>query len=299
MDNLSPKRQSSSSILSLVEALTSAKNEIASQGVRVMHLEELLKQERRARECAEERARHLLDRSKHINGETDGNTSKDFDASGRKSSSEAQASAPTDLEQDGAISVDSSSDSTVSANIDGMQKETEEIDASTSRLQERLATMVREMDEMKSQMETFKRRAEFAETERTSLAEMVQRIRQQSNDEKDMVDGAGSKGLEKRRSTELAIQAEASVSTSHPAGQPMASHRSGDESTDMAVGEANGTARKSAQQMRQLQHAISTALATHPDDRLMQSAPYASILGVVLIGVGIMSYLNGWQKIER
>jgi hypothetical protein len=32
---------------------------------------------------------------------------------------------------------------------------------------------------------------------------------------------------------------------------------------------------------------------------LLQSAPYASILGVVLIGVGLMTYLNSWQKLEK
>ena len=53
------KNESSSQILSLVEALTSAKKEIDSQGDRVKQLEDLLRQERKARESAEERARRL------------------------------------------------------------------------------------------------------------------------------------------------------------------------------------------------------------------------------------------------
>lgn len=32
-------------------------------------------------------------------------------------------------------------------------------------------------------------------------------------------------------------------------------------------------------------------------EQLVHSAPYASIIGVVLLGVGMMAYLNGWQKV--
>jgi len=32
---------------------------------------------------------------------------------------------------------------------------------------------------------------------------------------------------------------------------------------------------------------------------LAEAAPYASLIGVVLLGVGMMAWLNGWQKIER
>lgn len=300
VNDTSPNKQEPSSILSLVEALTSAKNEIASQGVRVTHLEELLKQERRAREYAEERARHLLDRSKLINGEANGNAMKDFNTHGRESSSKIETIARTDSEQSSAANVATvSPDSAVSANIEGIQQDTKEIDASTSRLQERLTVMVREMDEMKSQMEIFRRRAESAETERTGLVEMVQRIRQQSSEEKDKAATTEGSGPRKRRSTEMATQTETSSPTIHQTDQPLALQRSSDESTDMTMVKADAAAPKSALQMRQLQDAVSTALAAHSDDRLMQSAPYASILGVVLIGVGIMSYLNGWQKIER
>ena len=45
----------------------------------------------------------------------------------------------------------------------------------------------------------------------------------------------------------------------------------------------------------------SRALATRSraQDQLVQSAPYASILGVVILGMGMMAYLNGWQKIAE
>jgi len=41
----------------------------------------------------------------------------------------------------------------------------------------------------------------------------------------------------------------------------------------------------------------STASSPLPQGAFMQSAPYASMLGVVLLGVGMMAYLNGWQNV--
>ena len=54
----SPTNQNSQ-MLSLIEALSIAKKELDSQGARVKQLEDMLKQERSAREDAEERARRL------------------------------------------------------------------------------------------------------------------------------------------------------------------------------------------------------------------------------------------------
>ncbi len=62
----------------------------------------------------------------------------------------------------------------------------------------------------------------------------------------------------------------------------------------------------SADELLQLSKAVSAALGrkttpasgerSRTQEQLVQSAPYASILGVVLLGVGMMAYLNGWQK---
>ena len=55
----SPVSRESSQILSLAEALSAARKDLESQGARVRELEDLLRQERTARENAEERARKL------------------------------------------------------------------------------------------------------------------------------------------------------------------------------------------------------------------------------------------------
>lgn len=47
--------------------------------------------------------------------------------------------------------------------------------------------------------------------------------------------------------------------------------------------------------------AAATALAKqwHRRKFMEEASPYASMLGVVLLGVGLMAYLNGWQKMDK
>ena len=272
----------SSQISSLLNALTTARMEADSQSNRVKQLEEQLKQERRARESAEERARHLLDRSKIMFG---AGVSNGDDAVSINSDSSQITTIECPEDSDGEYP------NTASSNIAEMQKDTVKIDTSTSRLQDRLDLVLREMEELKAQMEFHKHRADAAEEERTGLADMVERIR---NGE---MKGKGREGsLRKRRSSEPATQTEPAPTangSAHPGDRSRLKDQTGN------IDGANGVVDRSKVQTRQLQDAIATALTLSKDDRLIQSAPYASILGVVLIGVGIMTYLNGWQKIDR
>ena len=272
----------SSQISSLLNALATVRMEADSQGNRVKQLEEQLKQERKARESAEERARHLLDRSKMM---FDATSPTRDDAISINSDSSQVTTIECPEDPDGEYS------NAATSNIAEMQKDTEKIDSSAARLQVRLDLMLREMEEVKAQMEYHKRRADDAEEERLGLADMVERIRNGEPKAK-----VRDSPLKKRRSSEPAIQAE-SAPTANGSAHPADRSRSKDQHEDL--GDANGVVERSKAQTRQLQDAISTALTLSNDDRLIQSAPYASILGVVLIGVGIMTYLNGWQKIDR
>ncbi|RMZ81244.1 hypothetical protein DV737_g2543, partial [Chaetothyriales sp. CBS 132003] len=48
-----------------------------------------------------------------------------------------------------------------------------------------------------------------------------------------------------------------------------------------------------------LEHVVTTVLRKDENGEVLVSAPYVSMLGVVLIGVGLMAYLNSWQKTDR
>ena len=301
--NSSPikSESSSSQILSLVEALTSAKREIDSQGDRVKQLEDLLRQERKARESAEERAKRLLDRSRGLSGIENGNLEGGaFDPPTETTSSEDKRQ-PNGYEADderkrfGRRSPKSKSSppSPSPSELDLVQHETKAVDASTSRLQERLDLMIKEMDEMKTQMESYKRRAEAAENSSTSLAAMVERIRNGEVDAKSATPNA-----EERNGSEVSTQTDARSLPNGDARSPDAESSSG---TFKSPSLLNGAPVQSSKDGNDLEDDVITTLAqsTYRNDRLIQSAPYASMLGVVLIGVGIMTYLNGWQKIDR
>ncbi|KAL8839592.1 MAG: hypothetical protein Q9170_001696 [Blastenia crenularia] len=313
----------SSQIFSLVEALNLAKKEIDSQGDRVKQLETLLKREKKARENAEERARRLTAGWSSHNGER-GEGSIQHDAV----EPHFDASREANLESGSDFSMgrkDAESETTIiaapSESPEQLHRQTEHVDASTSRLQERLDQMVREMDQMKAQMEGYKRRAEGAETERTSLAEMIQKIQAEAASNETAMNGkivhpsnqspvkhrigATSSTIEQPRHTSGLWNG----TSSSPSSQSSSLHKH-DQPNGTVTATGPTTEKDSLSDMQTLERNMVATLHSYTfgaantsskggKDLAMQSAPYVSMVGVVLIGVGIMTWLNGWQKGER
>ena len=261
----SPTNPHSSQILSLVEALSSAKKELDAQAARVRHLEDMLKEERLARESAEERARRLEQHTSYrpvtgieqMEGTADANPVAEpaeiikpwADING----SAEPMTCPSDSEQD---------------------------------LQQKL-------NEMKQEMERYQKRAEVAETDasaaRLSLAEMITKLRNENAAE--------------------AVSAEKALDGVLPLPSPpvLASVEAGESSSDSTTFSkhgshaANGHVRAPSRLPEQLERALAVVLRDRNSngEMLAQTAPYASMLGVVLLGVGLMAYLNSWQKLEK
>src|SRR5271154_2844968 len=149
----SPTNPQSSQILSLVEALSMAKKEIDYQGAKMKHLEEQLRQERSARESAEERARRL---EQHMPTQNVSN----IEAQEEQSGSDKRPSKPN-----------------FTNGISEVNDSELQSDATTQNLQKRLDQMVLDMQRMSAEMEKFQQRAEAAENDaskaRISLAEMI------------------------------------------------------------------------------------------------------------------------------
>lgn len=323
MNSPTKLENSSSQILSLVEALTTAKREIDSQSDRVKQLEILLRKERRARESAEERAR-LMETHRPSN-ETiekgnieEGGSVQVFDPSeeGTVHSSidrDIKANDPTMNSNN--VAAPTSPIKVLAKHQDEGHRHTEPIDVSTCQLQERLDQMVREMDEMKITMESYKQRAETAEYERKSLAEMIEQIRAKESHTRTILSGAptpaesidGSPGKKKSPRTEsehgeLSSEADLFLSpTEEISSSPHRPRSSSGISTSTFANESN-------EDLRTLQRTLTTALQAHERSQrwvgengevMVQSAPFVSMVGVVLIGVGLMTWLNGWQRGER
>ncbi len=295
----------SSQILSLVEALNTAKREIDSQGDKVKHLEVLLNRERKARESAEERARRLMEG--HTPAKVNGHVMSTVDEDAFEPPSELLEDRdlgltngyhdPNDSEESLTDASSIVSSSTVKS-PEELHSETKQVEASTSRLQERLDLMMREMDDMKVVMENYKRRAEDAEEERNTLRDMIQKIRATGASSNGKLVSKAKTSPEDDPSDEIINESESQALTSTERRISMS----------QPYARANGSASGSTTfipNLKELERTVSSVLQqTQPRGQgamvngnlAMQSAPYVSMVGVVLLGVGIMTWLNGWQR---
>lgn len=318
----------SSQILSLVEALNMAKKEIDSQGDRVKQLETLLKREKEARESAEERARRLLAGQSSLNDDRrDGAIEHEAFEPAMDTARELGIGSESGL---ASVSDDDRSEVTAIAapleSPEELHRQTENADASTTHLQERLEQMVREMDQMKAQMESQKRRVEGAEAERASLAEMIEKIRAEAANKDSFSNGsiahppkyaatmdtvnATSSAANQPRGTSGLWNGTSSSSSSSSSSSPSSSLHNRKQSDSTFTTSGTASEDKSVSSLQALERNMAAALHSYASgattvqsrggrDVAVQSAPYVSMVGVVLIGVGIMTWLNGWQKGER
>ncbi|KAL4990958.1 hypothetical protein BDW68DRAFT_16669 [Aspergillus falconensis] len=265
----SPVSRESSQILSLIEALSSAKRELDTQGARVKELEQLLLQERLARESAEQKAKSLeLVSAKESEDPSDPTQDSQLDGSPQNSDQETTV------------------DKSDSQSVDGPAVPDQDhapVEDQTENLQRRLKTMMEDMEAMRKQLSSYKERAEKAEAEtgeaRKSLAEMIETLRKERAVVRDR------ERVSPVRDTETAKDSS-----------------SQDDESAAAVNKSEAGSEDAASSPRAKGADTGTELTTQPHKRLdavEQASPLASMLGVVLLGVGLMAYLNGWQKMEK
>ncbi|KAF1958797.1 factor arrest protein 10 [Byssothecium circinans] len=276
--NGSPVR-SDPQLSTLSEALQNAKKEMESQSLRLRDLEELLNEERRAREDAEARANRLeRERDAAEPPVANGDVQK---PSGNTESEENEAEI---IVANGAI--------------------TDEADADTARLQQKLDVMMSEMNEMKIQMEKYRERAESAEADRKSLAEMIENIRQ-DNAKKASKDAR----LRSRSDSEVARDAaknngQADEEDELEEGEIMIINEDLEEDGTRtllrrAVQNGGPVGREDS---AEVVAKTSNVLATRPNRNelaIAHGAPAVSILTVVALGVAVMAWLNNYPRVDR
>lgn len=135
---------------------------------------------------------------------------------------------------------------------------------------------------MRYQVATYKERAENAESETTetrkSLAEMIESLRRERTENGEVV---GSKT--KPHLHESTKPGEIKEST-----------------TPFKIKDAEVSCHAlKSPQMKEVDGTSAAFTAQQQKTTLEQSSPYASMLGVVLLGVGLMAYLNGWQRMDK
>lgn len=273
-------------ITQLVEALNAAKKELEAHNTKLKEVEDMLAQERQARESAEERA-HRLEMER-----------KDSKASSPEHENQNPA------EMNGSVFAKSSeSIPEIDKSFDPLQTATPSEDPST-KLQQRLDHVLGEMNQMKTDMEKYRTRAEKAEEastrDRKTLAEMIEKVRQ---DEEKRAAQTASRGRRSRSTSTFDSSATTLDGTEESFAEISAKTEKGQEEVPelfRKVGMQNGRP-VTPEQMKQLQATFDQALATRRrrGEQMAQIMPFASIVGVVVAGVTLMAYLNGLQKVER
>ena len=282
--------RSDSKISSLVDALASAKKEIESSSARMRDLEALLNEERRAREDAEERA-NRLERESSKDQELPRSTIAD----GEEISRDATRTSHTD-------ETVKSEDLSAPPNI---------ADIATSRLQQRLESMMDEMSEMKQQMEKYRLRAEEAEAEtethRKTLAEMVEKLREDDA-------RRATKAARRRSRSDSELAREPTKSALDGSGEDDENEEGeitiinekdmeGDGAGALLrrVGVQNGHAvgSEGVADLTKVTHALATRQSKRHDLALSYGGPAVSIFTVVALGVAVMAWLNTAPKVER
>ncbi|RDA88370.1 hypothetical protein CP532_5568 [Ophiocordyceps camponoti-leonardi (nom. inval.)] len=271
MSPASGRQENLSQIIQLTEALNNAKRDMEFQNVRVRELESMLQKERQARELAEDLARRFEEsaNAQMIMGSVDGAPLGPLD--------DVSQQAP-----------DASEELKFGArNSDGTEDAAPE---PTSALHSRIEMMDKQMRNLREQMEMWRRRCEAAETERDegrqSLADMVGRLRSQeamrgtSRLAKASPSRRGRSGLREDQTGEAFAPFKSSVSDRGAATGPLSLGDAPGDSTAIGVGDDMAQAAAEAERGHYMQAAL----------------PYASMLGVVLMGMSLMACINGWQS---
>ncbi|KAK5707078.1 hypothetical protein LTR17_021000 [Elasticomyces elasticus] len=263
-NSTSPTRMDhSSDILRLCEELKLAKGELSNQSERMKTLENELAQERTARESAEERAQRLERRD-----------------------------SPVRIGDDVAISKDEAISPTSPSPPD---------------LQTQLDRLMASMDDMKMQMERYRLRAESAEGERDearqSLAEMVEQRRKENAELANGSPRSSSGGRKSPFKRALRLDGKASEANGH-AVEPRPQSPTCEALFERAgVEEGRPITPEQAKIMTQMlsQEVLRPGAAFgDPESALAYyGRPCGSAAAVVLFGMLLMTWVNGWPKVER
>ncbi|KAI3391857.1 hypothetical protein diail_6687 [Diaporthe ilicicola] len=280
----SPIRQDNlSQIIQLTEALNSAKREIDTQTSKMKDLEDMLQRERQAREAAEELAKRLEDDAhSRMNGSAkpqieDSTLAEAFEPPAEhtghdsKSIEEPQATTQPEASED-----------------------------KTKSLQSQIDNMLSDMRGLREQVDNYKKQAEQATSERDAdrktLAEMVQQIRQR--DEENAALKAAARARTRSRSN--GRERSATVTAREPSRGRSVANRADGPAPLASIDEDTLDDKPTLSRANTITPTPrSPSKRAVSDQALMETIPYASMMGVVLLGMGLMAYINGWQPQPR
>jgi hypothetical protein len=151
-----------------------------------------------------------------------------------------------------------------------------------------------QMQEMRESLAEWQQRCEVAEAERDddrkTLAEMVVQLRAEEARKTATQEKSRSRSRKARGERRPNEAADIVASGKRTGGDPAIRNQSDGAASEDEVSEDATLSRADT----------ITAMDTRksgpsPEHQLQAGLPYASMVGVVLIGMGLMAYINGWQ----
>ncbi|KAL9086761.1 MAG: hypothetical protein Q9159_003980 [Coniocarpon cinnabarinum] len=293
------KFDSAAKINNLVEALSSAQRELSDQNERLRTLDESLKQEREARINAEQRAENLSQRSN--NTETDEMAVGSLDITETTADQNDPAAAAGRLQEKCEL---------MRNELEGMRLKMEEF-----RLRAESAEKERDVDRqsLADMVKNIRRRDDAAQKKKTSreqqiaLGEDTSRASHQlewsssavaddPDDDVAVMDQELNDQVDAvlKRQTTIKPKPDKTPSLSLPPA--LRNHLKVLSPTQLDdLGRTIDSIRCRTEQQQQSEREAGPRRETH--NQVMHTAPYASIIGVVILGMGMMAYLNSWQKV--
>lgn len=276
-----------------MEMLANARKEADSHSTRIRDLEEMLLKEREARLHAEDMMQKM---------EVNNHTGKTNGVAGSLMTNGAS-------ELDMAFEPPMDRPLTPEPSADGEESEyaraqDDKFEASTAKFEARIDAMLDEMRGLREQLEAYRQRAEQAEQERDAdrktLAELVLEINRRNEEERlrkserrsRSVSAVSTKGSRPASPTNAPADVSSATTTTANDAQQESPIRLAEADNDgmdeqPILSRANTTTSPAG-----------PAIKAPQDSALLNTLPYASMIGVVLIGVGLMTYLN-WQPQPR
>lgn len=307
----SPIRDNVNQILQLQEDLKNTKKELEGRDARLRELEESLQRERTARESAEELARRLEDAAATLPAEAlaelPADTPDDASAPAQMNGSAKTVDLDDILDEafkpPRELSASEESNATPSSFGESLADQAESIQTAAADYQTRVDEMATEIKGLKEQLEMWRQRCETAETERDAdrktLAEMVIQIRDEQEKHAAAAAAASKREKSRGRSKSRNQSASGQAGKSGVRAAPEGALPSKEGAAPDGVLPDDGSDKPTLSRASTMKPQAPLGASLPQDQRLAAGLPYASMLGVVLLGVGLMAYINGWQPAPK
>ena len=286
----------------LVEALSTAQRERTSLSEQVKILDENLRLEKEARIFAEQRAESLSGNSTPNNGNFPVHATKDADEPPTHMAHSAETAARLQERCD----LMKAEMESMRAQMENFRQRAESAERASEKDRQSLSEMVssiRRRDDAAKRRKESHRGKDEDQTDNTDDDDATREKGYHTSTDPDD-DDVETVERELNGHVNEVLQRQSTLKPSHESQSsdtiPLAMSAQLKDMSAVQLDEISKTVAtlRSSLERQRLDPRTGT-IGSRRQEQLVQSAPYASVLGVVILGMGLMAYLNNWQKVAN